>query len=53
MLREYVYLGAELVPVLEPGGTVPAADLDGDGVISVGDARKVVLRCDLPRCEVP
>ena len=28
------------------------ADADGDGLITVGDARACVLRCDLPRCAI-
>jgi len=28
-------------------------DLDGDGMITVLDARKLVLLCTLPRCATP
>lgn len=33
-----------------PAGECPACDLDGDGVITVLDARKCVLLCTRPRC---
>ncbi len=29
------------------------ADIDGDGVITVGDARNCVYQCTLPRCAIP
>jgi len=32
--------------------TCPACDLDGDGVITGLDARKLVLLCTRPRCAV-
>jgi hypothetical protein len=37
----------------EPASTGDPADADGDGVITVLDARRCVLQCTLPRCAVP
>ena len=34
----------------QPAGVQPECDLDGDGIISVLDARKCVLLCTRPRC---
>jgi len=34
----------------QPASACPACDLDGDGVITVLDARKLVLLCTRPRC---
>lgn len=36
----------------KPAGTCPTCDLDGDGTITVLDARKVVLLCSRPRCAI-
>lgn len=30
----------------------PACDLDGNGIINVLDARRLVLLCELPRCAI-
>ena len=34
----------------QPAEAFPAADLDGDGTITIRDARKVALLCTCPRC---
>jgi hypothetical protein len=34
----------------KPASTCPKCDLDGDGMITVLDARKLVLLCTRPRC---
>jgi len=34
----------------QPAGVCPECDIDGDGVITVLDARKLVLLCTRPRC---
>jgi len=34
----------------QPASACPGCDLDGDGVITVLDARKLVLMCTRPRC---
>ncbi|MGM0682193.1 MAG: PKD domain-containing protein, partial [Thermodesulfobacteriota bacterium] len=36
----------------QPATSNPDCDIDGDGTITVLDARKLILRCDLPRCEI-
>ncbi len=36
----------------QPSEQCPQCDLDGDGVITVLDARKLVLLCTLPRCAI-
>jgi len=37
----------------QPASACPECDLDGDGVITVLDARKLVLLCTCPRCVCP
>jgi hypothetical protein len=37
----------------QPAGACPACDLDGDGVVTAYDSRKLVLLCTLPRCVSP
>jgi len=34
----------------KPASACPACDLDGDGMITALDARKLVLLCTRPRC---
>ncbi|MEW6214071.1 MAG: hypothetical protein AB1478_02530 [Nitrospirota bacterium] len=34
----------------QPASACPKCDLDGDGIITVLDARKLVLLCTRPRC---
>jgi hypothetical protein len=34
----------------EPAGVCSPYDLDGDGIITIGDARKLVLMCTRPNC---
>ena len=34
----------------QPASACPKCDIDGDGVITVLDARKLVRMCDCPRC---
>jgi hypothetical protein len=36
----------------QPAVVCPECDLDGDGVITVLDARKAVLLCSFPKCVV-
>jgi len=37
----------------QPASECPECDLDGDGVITVLDARKLILLCTCPRCVCP
>jgi hypothetical protein len=37
----------------QPAAAFPAADIDGDGVITVRDARKLTRLCTCPRCACP
>ena len=37
----------------QPADALPEADIDGDGTITVLDARKLMLICDCPRCFCP
>ncbi|WP_419660786.1 choice-of-anchor I family protein [Desulfosarcina variabilis] len=37
----------------QPAEVFPAADIDGDGTITVRDARKIVCLCSCPRCVCP
>ncbi|NWH06808.1 thrombospondin type 3 repeat-containing protein [Desulfobacter latus] len=37
----------------QPASAFPDADIDGDGTITVLDARKLMLMCDCPRCVCP
>jgi hypothetical protein len=37
----------------QPAAAFPAADVDGDGTITVLDARKIVRLCTCPRCVCP
>lgn len=37
----------------QPAGICPECDLDGDGMITALDARKLVLLCTCPRCVCP
>ncbi|RKY78301.1 hypothetical protein DRQ00_05465, partial [candidate division KSB1 bacterium] len=34
----------------QPASECPECDIDGDGIITVLDARKLVLLCTRPRC---
>ena len=34
----------------QPASVFPEADLDGDGIITVLDARKLILQCTCPQC---
>ncbi len=34
----------------KPVSSCPACDLDGDGMVTVLDSRKLVLLCTRPRC---
>ncbi len=34
----------------QPANVCPECDIDGDGAITFGDARKLFIQCDCPRC---
>ena len=37
----------------QPSSNCPSCDIDGDGTITILDARKIVTMCDCPRCTCP
>ncbi len=46
-LNDFYILRAHLY---QPSNLCPECDIDGDGAITFGDARKLIIQCDCPRC---